>query len=140
MKILRNPEVRDRTGLSRSTVYRLIEEGSFPRQVKLGARSAGWIESEVDAWLERRIQESRQDTAEERHGLSVVAEQVLTLYGLEKKRTQTRAEPQERPAMPRAQAREYQGSGSVPRAPERPAERAAVAAGDAFGDMVDDLP
>jgi len=44
--------VLDRTGLSRSTLYRKIQEGTFPRQIALGARSAGWRESSVSAWMQ----------------------------------------------------------------------------------------
>jgi prophage regulatory protein len=51
-RILRLPAVLDRTGLSRSSVYRRIQEGTFPKQIALGARSAGWRESSVSAWME----------------------------------------------------------------------------------------
>lgn len=51
-RILRLPAVLDRTGLSRSAVYRRIRDGTFPRQVALGARSAGWRESAVNKWIE----------------------------------------------------------------------------------------
>ncbi len=57
--ILRLPTVKVRTGLSRSSIYQRIAEGSFPKQVSLGARAIGWLESEVDAWLASRIQISR---------------------------------------------------------------------------------
>lgn len=50
-RILRLPAVLDRTGLSRSTLYRKIQEGIFPSQIALGARSAGWRESAVAAWM-----------------------------------------------------------------------------------------
>lgn len=50
-RILRLPAVLDRTGLSRSTLYRKIQEGTFPRQIALGARSAGWRESAVAEWM-----------------------------------------------------------------------------------------
>ena len=55
--ILRRPKVEKRTGLSRSTIYLLIKKGTFPKPVKLGERSVGWVEAEVDAWLEGRIQQ-----------------------------------------------------------------------------------
>lgn len=55
--ILRLPEVRQITGLSTSDIYRRIAAGTFPRQVKLGARSAGWIEGEVRGWVSARIAE-----------------------------------------------------------------------------------
>ncbi|GJL85390.1 MAG: hypothetical protein DHS20C02_11650 [Micavibrio sp.] len=49
--ILRLPEVLEPTGMARSSIYLWIEEGRFPKQVSLGARSVGWLESEIDAWL-----------------------------------------------------------------------------------------
>ena len=51
-RILRINAVLDRTGLTRSTLYRKIAAGTFPRQVKLSARCAGWRESAVNAWLQ----------------------------------------------------------------------------------------
>lgn len=59
VRMLRLPEVVRRTALSRSQIYRLIELGTFPRQVPLGERAAGWIEEEVDGWLRERIDRSR---------------------------------------------------------------------------------
>lgn len=58
-QILRLPAVKARTGLSRSTIYQRIGEGQFPRPVKLGPRAVGWLETDVDAWLDARIQQSR---------------------------------------------------------------------------------
>lgn len=59
--ILRCPAVVDRTGLSRSSLYNRIRAGAFPAPISLGegARAVGWIESDVDAWLESQIQKSR---------------------------------------------------------------------------------
>jgi prophage regulatory protein len=51
--------VLNRTGLSRSSLYRLHAAGSFPRRVRISERSVGWIESEVDAWLDSKITGSR---------------------------------------------------------------------------------
>lgn len=51
-RILRIKIVLERTGLSRATLYRKIEQGSFPRQIKISARCAGWRESAVNAWLQ----------------------------------------------------------------------------------------
>jgi prophage regulatory protein len=48
IKILRLPEVRARTGLSTSTIYAKIAEGTFPKQVPLGPHSVGFVESEID--------------------------------------------------------------------------------------------
>lgn len=50
-RILRLKAVLERTGLSRSTLYRKIGKGSFPRQIAISTRCAGWRESAVNAWL-----------------------------------------------------------------------------------------
>ena len=49
--ILRLPEVEKRTGLRRATIYRRAGEGSFPKPVRLGPNSTGWLESEIDGFL-----------------------------------------------------------------------------------------
>lgn len=53
--ILRLPSVKVRTGLSRSTIYLRMAEGNFPRPVPLGGRAIGWIESEVDEWIDKQV-------------------------------------------------------------------------------------
>lgn len=58
-RILRLPEVKTRTGLSRSTIYERIKAGTFPRHISLGVRSVGWLESEIDGWIAARIEASR---------------------------------------------------------------------------------
>ncbi len=57
--ILRLPAVKTRTGLSRSSIYLRVADGSFPRPISLGARAVGWIESEIEGWIARKILESR---------------------------------------------------------------------------------
>lgn len=57
--ILRLPAVKARTGLSRSTIYLRISEGKFPSPVSLGGRAVGWVETEVDEWLNNQIAQSR---------------------------------------------------------------------------------
>ena len=54
-KLIRIKEVLSRTGLGRSTVYKYMDLGLFPQQVKLNTRSVAWVESEVDAWIEDSI-------------------------------------------------------------------------------------
>lgn len=61
--ILRLPSVKTRTGLSRSSIYLKIFQGEFPKQIKLGKRSAGWLESEIDEWITKRIQQSQRVVA-----------------------------------------------------------------------------
>ncbi len=61
--ILRLPAVKTSTGLSRSTIYLRIAEGTFPKPVGLGGRAVGWLEAEIQEWLERRIAASRKAKA-----------------------------------------------------------------------------
>ncbi|MEW8266488.1 MAG: AlpA family transcriptional regulator [Candidatus Thiodiazotropha sp.] len=58
-KILRLPAVIDRTGLSRSSIYLRISENSFPKPVALGTRAVGWVEEEINDWLNQQIESSR---------------------------------------------------------------------------------
>ncbi|WP_341861316.1 AlpA family transcriptional regulator [Gymnodinialimonas sp. 57CJ19] len=51
---LRRQAVEEITGLSRSTLYAMISEGTFPRPVKLGKRAVGWSESSIQTWLSQR--------------------------------------------------------------------------------------
>ena len=60
--ILRLPDVKTRTGLSRSTIYLRVSEGCFPSPISLGGRAVGWIEAEVNDWLNNQIESSRKAT------------------------------------------------------------------------------
>ena len=53
-RLLRRPDVQTVTGLSRSTLYAMMAEGTFPKPVKLGKRAVGWRASDLAAWLESR--------------------------------------------------------------------------------------
>jgi prophage regulatory protein len=55
MRFLRLPEVRSRVPYGRATIYRLIAAGEFPRPHSLGARAVAWLESDIDAWIEARV-------------------------------------------------------------------------------------
>lgn len=57
MRIIRLKEVVSSTGLARSTIYKLIGSGEFPKPVPLVGRSVGWIDSEVHEWILARIEE-----------------------------------------------------------------------------------
>ncbi|MBB3309393.1 putative DNA-binding transcriptional regulator AlpA [Rhizobium sp. BK196] len=54
-RILRRPEVQNRTGLPTSTLYALIADGRFPRPVKIGKRAVGWMEGQVEGWIVERV-------------------------------------------------------------------------------------
>lgn len=57
---LRLPKVKALTGLSKSTLYELIQRKNFPPSILLGRRTVGWLKSEVDQWISERIRASRQ--------------------------------------------------------------------------------
>lgn len=52
--LLRFPEVRTLTGLSRATIWRLERDGRFPARRLLGVNSVGWLRSEVQGWVQSR--------------------------------------------------------------------------------------
>lgn len=58
-KFLKLPEVMELTTLSRSSIYAFIQNKKFPEPVQLGARAVGWLESEVNEWIEERVIASR---------------------------------------------------------------------------------
>lgn len=54
--ILRLPAVKKKTGQSRSTIYEKVQRGEFPAPVKIGERAVGWVEAEVDSWVQTLIE------------------------------------------------------------------------------------
>jgi prophage regulatory protein len=58
-KINRLPVVIDKTGLSRSSIYLRMSKGEFPKSISLGDRAIGWLESDVEQWLEDKIEASK---------------------------------------------------------------------------------
>ena len=57
MKVVRLQRVMEMTGLGRSTVYKYVSEGWFPKPIPLGGRSVGWLEGEVVEWIMARVSE-----------------------------------------------------------------------------------
>lgn len=53
-RILRRREVEARTGLSRSTIYAQMSEGTFPKPIRLGKRAVGWTDAAIEEWLAGR--------------------------------------------------------------------------------------
>jgi prophage regulatory protein len=62
-RFLRLPEVKDTVGLSRSTIYQHIEDGTFPKPISLGARAVGWLvgwlQSDIEKWVQNRVDSGR---------------------------------------------------------------------------------
>ncbi|QDA57672.1 helix-turn-helix transcriptional regulator [Thermomonas aquatica] len=59
--VLRRRTVEARTGLSRSTIYLRMAQGTFPKSIPLGPRAIGWLEAEVEAWLQAQVASVRND-------------------------------------------------------------------------------
>jgi len=58
-RIMRLPEVIKSTGLARSTIYKKISENDFPAQISLGAQSVGWVETDIQDWIQGKISQSQ---------------------------------------------------------------------------------
>jgi prophage regulatory protein len=53
--VIRFPALRQKLGMvGRTTIFRWERDGKFPKRIKLGANSVGWLESEIESWLESR--------------------------------------------------------------------------------------
>ena len=50
------------TGLSKSSIYAMMNSGNFPKNILLGARAVAWIEREVAEWVDSRVNASRGNT------------------------------------------------------------------------------
>lgn len=57
--ILRLPVVITRTGLSRSSIYDYAQKGIFPKPIKLGPRAVGWLEPEIEQWIQDQVAANR---------------------------------------------------------------------------------
>ena len=58
-RFLRAPEVVQRTGMSRGTIYNKIHAGTFPKQIPLCANLVGWLEGDVQQWMQEQVYKSR---------------------------------------------------------------------------------
>ena len=59
ISILRLSAVQERSGLSRSTIYLRIKQNRFPKPICLGGRAVGWLDVEIDEWVNQQIKASR---------------------------------------------------------------------------------
>ena len=58
-KLLRLPEVKATTGLSKSSIYARISDGTFPKQIPLGPRLVVWVESDIQNWIAEQVSAAR---------------------------------------------------------------------------------
>jgi prophage regulatory protein len=56
-RILRRAEVEQKTGFKRAHIYNLMQEGRFPKAVRLGIRAVGWDSAEIEQWIADRLRE-----------------------------------------------------------------------------------
>lgn len=54
-KIIRKPALFSKIGLSDATIWRMEKMGDFPKRLRLGGNSCGWLEAEVNEWIETRL-------------------------------------------------------------------------------------
>ena len=59
LRLIRLPEVIDRVGLSRSTIYMFMQQGKFPKSIKLGSRAVAWNAEEIDARIQEKVDQSK---------------------------------------------------------------------------------
>ena len=54
-RFIRMPDLRSKVGLSKSQIYKLIQQGDFPKPIKLGDKIAVWTNSEVEEWMSAKV-------------------------------------------------------------------------------------
>jgi len=59
LRLIRLHEVKHRTGMGRSWIYESIQRGAFPQPIPTGERAVAWVEGEIEAWIQDRIQACR---------------------------------------------------------------------------------
>ncbi len=57
-KILRLNDVKEASGLSRSSIYAGMQNGTFPKSIKLGTRMVGWSEKAIEDWIEQKLNQA----------------------------------------------------------------------------------
>lgn len=62
MALIRLAEVKEYTGLGRSSIYKYMNEGNFPKSVSLGERAIAWVDTEIEEWVQDKIEQ--RDTEE----------------------------------------------------------------------------
>ncbi len=55
MQIIKINAVKQQTNLSVPSIYRLAKQGDFPKPIKLGVKASGWLQSEIDDWIQSRL-------------------------------------------------------------------------------------
>lgn len=56
--VSRLPKMLARTGLTKSTAYREIKSGRFPKPIRISKRAVGWLDSQIDEWIEQAVRDA----------------------------------------------------------------------------------
>lgn len=54
-RLIRLPEVKNRTGIGRTAIYQRVKDGTFPAPIKIGVRAVAWQETQIDKWIKQQI-------------------------------------------------------------------------------------
>ena len=65
-KLLKAKQVAEYVNVSKSQIYKLVQQGRLPKPIKLGDRGSGWLLSEVDAWLQSRVDSRDEEVANDK--------------------------------------------------------------------------
>ncbi len=68
MKFIRRNQVQKITVLSRSSIYAMVADGTFPKQIKIGRRAVAWLETEIDVWMLSRVNSGQGVTKDKSYG------------------------------------------------------------------------
>ena len=68
LRLLRLPAVKDKTGANTNEIYEAMKAGTFPSAVAIGKRTVGWVEAEIDCWIEQRIAQRQSHPVKRRGG------------------------------------------------------------------------
>ena len=58
LRFIRLPQVKEITSLSRSSIYRMVSAGDFPKQISVGANQVVWVKHQVEEWMEKQVSAS----------------------------------------------------------------------------------
>jgi prophage regulatory protein len=92
IRMLRLRQVREKTGMSQSCIYRAMSDAGFPRPARIGARAVAWLESEVDEWLTARLAKRVAELQGRREQLNQIQEETRTALELDARKRDADAE------------------------------------------------
>lgn len=64
-RFIRLDELMNKTGLGRSTIYRMVDKGEFPKPINLTSNKVAWLQSEVNDWMKKKVEQRNNKTKTE---------------------------------------------------------------------------